>query len=148
MVDPLEGHQQIARFHVTVDDAKGLSLQTHLLVRVGETGCGVQDDLECKRNCERRAVQLADLAHGATVQVLHGDEPRALVLADLEDVDDVGVTQVGCCPRFVQEHAYETLFLGQMRKDALEDDELLEAFQARLPSQEHLAHPTGRQRTQ
>jgi hypothetical protein len=77
---------QVGGLDVAVDDAR--------LVRVAEAGAQLRNDLELTKERNRRAA-LDDLAQRLPVDVLHGNKRLALVLADVEDGDDVGVTELG-----------------------------------------------------
>jgi hypothetical protein len=67
----------------------------------------------------------------------------AMKLADLTevvDLNDVRVIQLRGQLRLVQEHLHEARLLRQVRPNALDDDRLLEALEARLAGEEDLGH--------
>jgi hypothetical protein len=61
-------------------------------------------------------------------------------LADVEDLDALGVAEVGTEPSLVQEHVDELLVLGKLRQNTLDGDLLAKAFDARAFAQVHLGH--------
>jgi hypothetical protein len=79
------------------------------------------------------------------VQVLHRDEVLAGGLADVVNLHDVLVVQVGGDPRLVEEHPDEARILCMLRLDPLEHDVALEAFNALGAPQQDVCHTTRRQ---
>ena len=65
---------------------------------------------------------------------------KALVLAQVEDLDDVRVVELRGDPRLVQEHLDELAFSARCVEDALDDHELLEALEPDLARQPDLRH--------
>jgi hypothetical protein len=68
----------------------------------------------------------------AALDVLDGEEVLVADAPDLEDLGDVDVLQLDRDLRLVDEARDELLVLREMRKDLLDDAELLEAGQAVL----------------
>ena len=64
-------------------------------------------------------------------------------MADVEDLNDVGVLEEQRQPRLVQEHGDELLVLGQRGQDALDGDVLAEPLQGLGDALEDLRHSTG-----
>ena len=64
------------------------------------------------------------------MDVLHREEVAAALDADVVDLRDVRVVKRRRQTRFVEEHVHEVLVVGVLRKDALDDDQLLEALDA------------------
>ena len=83
---------------------------------------------------------LDDGADVLPVDVLHREEVVLAVLADVVDVDDVGVIQRGRQERLVPEHAHELGILGEMRQDPLEDHHLAAAVVMGGPREVQLRH--------
>ena len=79
------------------------------------------------------------------MDVLHGDEVGAVGLPQLEDLDDVRMGELGGEAGLVEEHLHELVVVGEVREDALDDDELLEALDAMLLGEPDLRHPAGRE---
>ena len=76
--------------------------------------------------------------------VLHGDEVIIVDLAQIVDVGDVLVIQLGGELGLVDEHVDEVLVLGGLGEDLLDGDTLLEALDplsARLPDLGHTPQP-------
>jgi len=64
------------------------------------------------------------------VEVLHDVEDAVFALSDVEDLHDVGVMQLRCESRFVQEHLDERRNAFEVAVDPLEDHDLGEAVGA------------------
>ena len=75
---------QVGRLDVAMDDA--------LAMRVGQAGAELLDPLQPLGDRQRRLAP-DDLAQRLAVDVLHRDERQAVVLVDVEDGDDVGMTE-------------------------------------------------------
>ena len=68
-------------------------------------------------------------------------------LADLVRLDDVGMIQPRGEARFVEEHLAEAAVLGEVRAEALDDDQLVEARAGRgRHREEHVGHPAPPER--
>ena len=77
------------------------------------------------------------------VDELHDDEVGVVGVADVEDLDDVGVLEEQRQARLVQEHGDELRVLGQRGQDALDGDVLAEALQGLGDALEDLGHAAG-----
>ena len=83
------------------------------------------------------------------MHVLHGDVVGDAVgrggagrgLAEVEHLDDVGVRQAHGELGLVDEHVHEVLAERELRQDALDDEDLLEALDAVALGLEDLRHP-------
>ena len=82
---------------------------------------------------------------GQPGHVRHRDEVAPLQLAEVEDVDDVGVAQAGGQRRFADEHVDQLRPVLQRRQHRLDDDALLEAGDALHLGAPDLRHAAGRQ---
>ena len=78
----------------------------------------------------RVALRAQHLAHVRAVHVLHREERRVGLGADVVDLDDVRVVERRRQPRLVEEHAQQLGIERVLRQDPLEHDQLLEAFDA------------------
>src|SRR3954471_9499323 len=78
------------------------------------------------------------------MEVLHRDEPRAAVLAERLDPADVLVRHLAREVRLVAEHRHEVLILREVRKDALDHEDVAAGRSGRA-RQEDLRHPTRRE---
>ena len=78
------------------------------------------------------------------VDVLHRHVELAVLLAEVEHLDDVRVAEAGADARLVDEHRDEVRVAGELRQDALDRDDLLEAVRPGAPRQVDLRHPARR----
>ena len=76
------------------------------------------------------------------MEVLHGEEEVAVLLADVVDLGDVRVIEDGGQPRLLQEHPDQLVVRRELGKDSLEDDVLLEALDAGRAREVDLRHAT------
>ncbi len=125
------GDQHVARLHVAVHDA----------VAVGE-GKGRRDaGADLGDLVGRQLLRVAqDGRERASVDVLHHDEVDAVVLAPVEDGDDVGVGQVGGGLGLPAEPLHKGLVDGELGKEDLEGDRPIELAVYRPID---LGHPTA-----
>ena len=79
-------------------------------------------------------------AQVAAVDVLERDVVAAVDDAEVEDLRDVRVVQLDRELRLLDEHADELFVLRDVRQDALDRDEPLEALDAERLRAEHLGH--------
>ncbi len=144
-----ERDEDVLRAHVTVHDVERLAVEAVLLVRVCEPRAAPEHDRERVLEREGRHLLLLHLPHDRAqvlaVDVLHGDEVLSLEHADVVDVGDVRVVQRGRDASLVEEHLDEVGVLRQVGKDALDDDQLLEAGHRALDAEEELGHATERE---
>ena len=110
---PVLIHHQIGRLDVAVNDAG--------LVRVRQPRAQLRHQLQLLRHRQRRP-PLDLLRERLAPDVLHHDERRALELAGVVDVDDVGVVQRGQRPGFAGEALAEIARI-EGRVQQLEGDE-------------------------
>ncbi len=137
-------HEDVRRRDVAVDDVERLAAGAALFVRVVQAGRRRGDDPDGVRQRKwrrlpRRAVggrvgdlrlRLHELAQVRAEHVLHREERRLAVRADVVDLGDVRVRERRREARLVEEHAQQLGLEGVLRQDALDDDELLETFDA------------------
>src|SRR5262249_22593142 len=139
--------EDVGRRDVAVHDAErpaGVGIAN--VVRVGEALANLHHQVQRVRDAHPLALALERLDDGLQVRavdVLHDDEVHALGNADVEHLDDVGVLQMQREPRLIQEHADELFVLGEVRKDALDGDVLLEPLQRFRDCAEHFGHAAG-----
>ena len=124
-----------------MDDAQRLAAGAQALVRVVQPGGrgGDDGDRVAQRQGDVQSGSLSgggarvlaqDLAHVRAVHVLHREERRLAVGADVVDLDHVGVIERRRQARLVQEHAQQLGIEGVLRQDPLEHDQLLEPLDA------------------
>ena len=125
--------EQVARLHVAVHDARA--------VRVVEPVAGV--DHVAHGLLDAELLLLADqVGAGGPLDELHDDVVAlgVLVLAGVEDLDDVGVLELGGRERLAPEARDEGLVLGQVLGEQLHRDAALEH---RVEREEHGGHAAG-----
>ncbi len=123
---------------VILHQVRGLQIAVHDPLRLGEheSGSGVAQDREHFVDGQTPGFRDAVLERAA-LHELHGEEVRALVLADVVDRDDVRMVQGRGGARFGLETAYE---LGVRGEACAEDFDGDAAVEARLYGEVDLAH--------
>ena len=127
------------------DQILGLDVAVHdaSFVRGGKTGRCLGDHREGLRRLDRAARQ--QLAQRSSLDVLHRDEVDAILVADIEDADDVRMVQRGGGLRLLTEAAPRAV----VRLEAVAADlECDVAPKPRVTGEVHLAHPAGAERRQ
>ena len=141
---PVKRDDDVLRGDVAVDDVERRAVEIVLLVRVREARAHAEHDREGVLERELEDALLLHLADDGAqvlaVDVLHRDEVLAVVLTDVEDLDDVRVRERRRDARLVEEHLDERAVLVHRRQDPLDDEELLEAGDALLDREEELGH--------
>jgi hypothetical protein len=143
----VERHEHVRGRDVAVDDVQRLALGAALLVRVVQARGGRRDDADgvLERQRPRLSVRLHELPQVRAVHVLHREERRLarsvpFALAHVVHLRDVRVRERRREPRFVQEHAQQLRVQRVLRKDALDDDQLLEPLGGDQARQKDLGH--------
>ena len=126
------GDEDVARLHVAVHDA--------VLVRERERRGDVGTDVGDLRRREQ-AVGPDHVAQGATVDVLHHDEGGAVLLAPVEDADDVGLVQAGRRLGLTPEPLDEHRVARELGREDLERDG---AVELRVAGEVHVGHAAVR----
>ena len=116
------------------------------IVRVLQARRGLRDDLHHLGDGKKfvhlgRA--LGNAAQVRPVDELHRDEVVPVRFAEIEDRDDVRMVELRGEAGLVEEHVDELLVAGEMRKNPLEADLLLEPRCSSLPREIDLRHSTG-----
>ncbi len=88
-----------------------------------------------------------DLAQVGAVDVLHREERRVALVADVVDLGDVRVGERRHQARLVEEHAPQLRIEGVLRQDPLDDDQLLEPFEPAGLREIDLRHSTDSEAT-
>ena len=139
----LVAKQDVLRAHVPVHDLQWLAVVALRAVRVVEGLGDLRPDPEAQAEAQRRLARPAEAQRGREVpapQVLHGDEVAALLFAEVEDLDDVGVAQPRGDLGLSHQELREARPLEQGREHPLDDDRLLEAGDAARARPPHLGH--------
>ena len=114
-----------------------------VLQGLADLGADVQDQLH-RQALAPNVEPLHQSAQIAAVDVLHHQEVLAVVTeADVEDLDDVAVTQVREDVGLGDQELDEATILRQMRQDPLDGDRLLEPASSDGLAAEDLGHATG-----
>ena len=127
--------------------ASGLAVVVARGVRVVERAQDRKRDVQAdvERDRPRRVGRGANEARaGRAVDVLHRHVELAVLLAEVEHLDDVRVAEARADPRLVDEHGDEVRVARVLREDALDRDDLLEAVRAGAPREIDLRHPARR----
>ena len=127
------GDQHVARLHVAVDDTTA----------VGDAECGrdVARDFGGAIRVER-TLCADEIGQAATVDEFHDDEVRVVLLAPVEDADDVRVIQVGRGLRLPPEALDERGVGGEVGEQDLDRHRPIEQA---ITSEEDIGHPTARE---
>ncbi len=113
------------------------------LVRVGEPLADGGDELRAVGQWQRPAHRMGPAhqrAEVGAIDVLHGQEVHAVRLAEIEDLDDVGMVELGGESGLGQEHLDELGLVDQMREDLLHHQGLLEPHGPRHTRPVDLGH--------
>ena len=84
-----------------------------------------------------------NLPHVAALDVVHHQVELLTFFAEVEDRNDVGVTEVHRDFRFFAEHLFELGIFAELGKDALHGEELVHALRADRLRQIDFRHPAG-----
>ena len=123
---------QIGRLDVAVNDAG--------VVRGGESVRGLQDDLR-RTGIADAPFRLDHRLHGASVDELHGEVVHAVVVADVEDRDDVRMGQSARGARLAREARQELLVAGEVIAEDFDRYEAVEGFLVAFVDHAHPAPP-------
>ncbi len=114
------------------------------LVRGVEAGRRLRDDANRDRERDQRAglaCGAKKLAHAHSLDPLHREEQHPVVLAEIEDLRDVGVANLGREARLVQKESLVYGIGAEARQDRFEGDHLLEAAAASQSRGPYRGHP-------
>ena len=139
--------EHVAGRHVAVHERERAALVVARAVRVLERAEDGEDDVEADVERDVLAARRggADEARaGRPVDVLHRHVELAVLLAEVEHLDDVRVAEARADARLVDEHGDEVRVARELREDALDGDDLLEAVRAAAAREIHLRHPARR----
>ena len=140
------GDEHVLRGDVAMHEAHLFVFEVAFAVRVIERRGNLRGDE--KRDLDRQRLIaflrfLEDVLQIVPIDVLHGDVVRALDFAEVVDVDDVVVIELGGQLRFIDEHLDEVLIVGKVRQDFLDGDDLLKSFDAAHARFPDLGHAAG-----
>ncbi len=139
--------EDVAGGDVAVHEAQRLAVVVARRVGVLERAQHRQRDVEADVEQDvvapggRRADQAGPRR---AVDVLHRHVEFAVLLSEVEDLDDVRVAEVGADARLVDEHRDEVGIARVLGKDAFDGDDFLEAVRALAAREVHLRHPARR----
>jgi len=137
------GDQDVLRRNVSVNDAERATPFVGLSMCVIESRQEFRGD--ARRDRYRDALfapvgRAQDGSQIAAIHVLHGQVDLPLDVAEVEDLHDVEVLEIGRELRLLNEHPHEGLVAAVPRQDALEGDDLFEARVAVPLREEDLGH--------
>ena len=117
--------EDVLRRHVAMDQAERAVVLVALVVDVLQAGA--DPDRARDRDLERQLLprqgqRLHDAPRVQAVQVLHGQVVRAVLAAEVEGLNDVGMPQRGRDARLVEEHRHELAVARVLGEDALDRD--------------------------
>src|SRR5712692_7557858 len=114
-----------------MDEPERLTLAGARLVRVVESSGSVRDDTASRTERDRLVLAsgvLLKMPQVLSGHILHRQEIRAALLPEIEDLDQVRVIEAGSDPRFGEKHLAKLFVIREMRKERLDDDQLLESL--------------------
>jgi hypothetical protein len=123
-----------------VDHPERRSIEVAQLMSVMKTGERVDEDPDLHGNGQPTRT---DPVERLPVEVLHGDEVLFTLLPDFVRLHDVGMTEPGCQPRLVQEHAQELGLPHQLGVRLLQHNKLVEARGPLHDSKKNVCHPAA-----
>ncbi len=135
--------QHVLGRDVAVDEVQLAPLGVALVVRVVQPLADLHDDVAGHRDRQRLrlvAHAIEDRAQVAPVHVLERDEEAFVDLTEVEDLGDVRVLQLHGDLRLVDEHRDELFVLSDVREDAFDRQEALEALHAKRLGLEDFGH--------
>ena len=109
---------------------------------------GGETDGDAERDAAAGAGELHEEAQALALDPLHDDEEHAVLFAEVEDLGDVGVMDLGRELGFGEEHLLELVVVRERRQHRFDGDELLEAARAlhpRCPDHGHSAARHGQE---
>ncbi|MCX5741770.1 MAG: hypothetical protein NT062_04630, partial [Proteobacteria bacterium] len=146
--DAALGEEHVRRGEVAMHDAERLAATIAQLVSVVDPVAHLLDhapdhaEVERGRRLRRPAEQRQERE---ALEVLHDDVELAVGLAQLVHLTDVGVRHLRGDAGLGDEHLADPRVVREVREDALDDVELLEARGAFEPREEDLPHAAGRE---
>jgi hypothetical protein len=134
-------HHDVVRADVAVDDVERLAVHALRVVHVIERGGHVREDLprDGIGDPPRLGGAPHDLAKRHAVHPLERHDRRAVDLAALVDVADVGMVEARRHLAFLEEHSEEVGVVRELGQDALENDVAAPVLAA-LAREEDLGH--------
>jgi hypothetical protein len=144
--DAVVPDEDVLRGHVAVDEADELAVVAAQLVRRVKPGAHLPGNAE--REHERDAARGAALAHEQVerlaVDPLHHLVRHPALLAEIEDLGDVGVADPRYEGPLVEEHLLEIRIVAELRAHELHRDDLPDGpLHARGPHGRHTAEREG-----
>ena len=140
---PVRGDDHVLGGDVPVDQLQFPIIKTPLAMGVVQSSRDLHRDERSHLLREGQPVLahfLQQRPEVAAVHVFHGDVVGAARLPEIEDLHDVRMGQLGRQLGLVDEHRDEILVVAEVRQDALDRHDLLEALHAPLLGLEQLGH--------
>ena len=144
----LKGYDDVVGADVAVNHAARLPIQVSLAVSIVQAVEHAREDLDDVLDGDA-ALEFGAAADDGLevhpVNVLHGDVERVGLVAQIVDLNDVGVVESRRQPGLVQEHLDEAILGSEVWQDLLDHHHLLEPFHSGLPGQKDLGHSAQRE---
>ncbi len=140
---PVVPDEHVLRRDVAMDEVQLAPLRVALVVGVVQPLADLHHHPAGHRHRQRVAAAahaVEDRAQVAAVHVLQRDEEASLDLTEVEDLRDVRVLKLHGDLRLVDEHRDELFVLGDVRQDALDGQQALEALHPECLRLEDLGH--------
>ena len=131
-----------------MDEAEASALLVAPVVDIGEAAADFGDDEEGElvgEACATGEFGAVDGAEVPAVHMVHGEEEGAVVLADIEDGDEVSVREAGGDACLFEEAACEGRVFCEVGEHALDDELLLPAGGALHACEVDFAHAAARE---
>ena len=147
----VERDEHVRRRDVAVHDVEWMAAFVVLLVGVMQPGTDTDADVERVVEAQALLALLGPSHHAgqiATADKLHREVVRAVALADVVDLNHVGVVESRREAGLVKEHLHELGIVGVLGQDPFQRHELREALDRFGTREEQLRHAAHAQPTQ
>lgn len=136
--------EKVLRRNITMNDLIGRAISAFKMMGVMQSFAGIGNG--ARREGWRKSLLSFDAAPGDGREifagdVLHRNEESALGFAEVIDLDDIRMDQLGAHSRFVLKHSNEGLFFREMAQDFFDDNKSGESGKPALARKPDLRHP-------